>query len=534
MKNANPIIALGISAIVAGSAAAKPFESNQVATASGIVEGVLDGSGVRFFLGVPFAQPPVGDLRWRPPQPPKSWDGVRKADHFGPRGMQRALFSDMKFRSDGVSEDSLYLNVWTPAKAAKDKLPVLVYFYGGGFTTGDGSEYRYDGMSMARRGIVAVTANYRLGAFGFLALPELTQESPHHASGNYGLLDQQAALAWVQKNIAAFGGDPKKVTIAGESAGSISVSAQMASPLSKGLFARAIGESGSLLGAFSAVPLAQAEVVGAKFMETAGAKSLAELRALPAEKILAVNAARIGLAIDGYFLPEDPMAIFTQGRQALVPLLVGWNSQESEGRSLLRGQPNVANFESAIQRLYPTNFEKALSVYKPEADNLTDVTRVANELAGDRWISFSTWRWAYHQSRAGQPVYRYYYVHPRPAMLRTGPAGLSGSRSNAPAAMPAQPPPIGAVHSAEIEYALGNLSTNALYGWAPEDFKLSEAMQSYFANFIKTGNPNGKGLPVWPKMNDGKTVKLMRLDVKPEAQTALHDDRYFFLEEAGN
>ena len=229
-------------------------------------------------------QPPVGDLRWQPPQPPKDWEGVRKADKFGPRAMQLPLFGDMVFRSDGMSEDCLYLNVWTPAKSGDERLPVLVYFYGGGFVAGDGSEPRYDGAGMAGKGVVAVTVNYRLGVFGFLAHPELTRESPNHASGNYGLMDQAEALRWVHRNIAAFGGDPEKATIAGESAGSLSVCAQMASPLSKGLFAGAIGESGSLLGTLTPVPLAEAEQAGVQFAADVGAKSLADLRKVPAER----------------------------------------------------------------------------------------------------------------------------------------------------------------------------------------------------------------------------------------------------------
>src|SRR5437773_3764707 len=229
----------------------------RINTANGVLEGV-DESGIKTFKGVPFAAPPVGNLRWREPQPVKNWSGIRKADKFGPRAMQLNVFGDMSFRSDGMNEDCLYLNVWTPAKTGDERLPVLVYFYGGGFVAGDGSEPRYDGERMARKGIVALTVNYRLGVFGFLAHPELTKESPHHASGNYALLDQRAALQWVQTNIAAFGGDPKKVTIAGESAGSIAVSAQMASPLSKHLIAGAIGESGALIApTLPPVPLAQ-------------------------------------------------------------------------------------------------------------------------------------------------------------------------------------------------------------------------------------------------------------------------------------
>src|SRR4051812_8642518 len=260
-----------------------------VKIANGTLQG-LNESGIRTFKGIPFAAPPVGDLRWREPQPVKNWEGVRKADKFGPRAMQRAVFGDMNFRSDGVSEDCLYLNVWTPAKSANDKLPVMVYFYGGGFIAGDGSEPRYDGESMARNGIVTITVNYRLTIFGFFSHPGLTKESPHHASGNYGFMDQNAALRWVQQNIAAFGGDPKKVTIAGESAGSYSVSAQMASPLSKNLIAAAIGESGSLLNVVPPPSLNEAEQNGEQFAKAIGASSLAALRAMPAAELLQATA----------------------------------------------------------------------------------------------------------------------------------------------------------------------------------------------------------------------------------------------------
>src|SRR5580658_4120348 len=255
-----------------------------VATVGGSVQGTVEASGVHSFKGIPYAAPPVGDLRFREPQPVAAWQGVRKAQAFGPRAMQLPIYSDMKFRSVEVSEDCLYLNVWQPATG--NHLPVLVYFYGGGFAAGDGSEYRYDGESMAKRGIVAVTVNYRLGIFGFLAHPDLTKESPHHSSGNYGLLDQHAALEWVQQNIAAFGGDPVRVTIAGESAGSISVCAQMASPLSKGLFAGVIGESGGLTGNIKPVPLDTGEKAGAAFAADLGYKSIAELRAMSAADLM--------------------------------------------------------------------------------------------------------------------------------------------------------------------------------------------------------------------------------------------------------
>src|ERR1700674_1086422 len=276
MKPTNLSTLLFIGILLATTLTGSVYAQDRVKTANGIVEGSSEQrSGIRTFKGVPFASPPVGDLRWQPPQPVKKWKGVRNAAQFGPRCMQRPIFGDMGFRSNGMSEDCLYLNVWTPAKSSKERLPVLVYFYGGGFVAGDGSEARYQGESMARKGIVALTVNYRLGVFGFLAHPELTKESPRHASGNYGLLDQSAALRWVQQNIAAFGGDPKKVTIAGESAGSVSVSAQMASPLSKDLIAGAIGESGSIVGTLSAVTLAEGEQNGIKFATNIGATSLA-------------------------------------------------------------------------------------------------------------------------------------------------------------------------------------------------------------------------------------------------------------------
>src|SRR5215211_7546904 len=300
------------------SVAGVAFAADQVRTANGVVEGRgVQPSGVRIFRGIPFAQSPTGELRWREPRPLRNWNGVRQAIDFGPRCMQAPIFDDMRFRSNGVSEDCLYLNVWTPAKSNREQLPVLVYFYGGGFVSGDTSEPRYDGESMAAKGIVVVTVNYRLGVFGFMAHPELTRESPHKASGNYGLLDQNAALRWVQQNIRNFGGDPKRVTIGGESAGSVSVSAHMASPLSKNLIAGAIGESGAITGTLSAITLAKGEEVGSKFAASLAAQSIAALRAMPAQQLLDpaskggwASVGRFPLALDGYFLPADPLTIY--------------------------------------------------------------------------------------------------------------------------------------------------------------------------------------------------------------------------------
>ncbi|CAN5789861.1 carboxylesterase family protein [soil metagenome] len=494
--------------------------SLQVKTLNGIVEGINE-SGIRTFKGIPFAEPPVGNLRWKAPQPAKNWTGVLKADKFGPQAMQKYIFSDMQFRSNGVSEDCLYLNVWTPAKSATDHLPVLVYFYGGGFIAGDGSEYRYDGESMARHGIIAITVNYRLGVFGFMAHPELTKESMHHASGNYGLMDQSAALKWVQQNIAAFGGDPKKITIAGESAGSYSVSAQMASPLSKNIIAGAIGESGSLLGKQSTVSLTEAEEVGSKFAKTIGVETLAALRAMPADKLLdevsKPGMGRFPVAVDGYFFPKPPVEIYASRQQAQVPLLAGWNSEENNYRSVLgNADATTENYKKAIEKMYNKNAADILSFYKVNSDE--DVKQVATDLASDRFIGFGTWKWSDVQSKtSSQPVYRYMYARPRPIMRAdVGKPDATGST--------------GASHSAEIEYAMGNLPTNRAYDWQPEDYKVSEIMQAYFVNFIKTGNPNGLGLPTWQAVKKGTAAPVMHIDAETKLMTEKHRERYLMLD----
>ena len=473
-------------------------------TAGGLLAGVQEG-GVHAFKGVPFAAAPVGTLRWQAPQPAPAWEGVRQAGAFGPRCMQLPLFSDMVFRSNGVSEDCLYLNVWTPAAATAGKLPVLLYFYGGGLVAGDGSEPRYDGAAMARQGIVAVTVNYRLGAFGFMAHPELSSESQRKASGNYGFMDQAAALQWVRRNIAAFGGDPARVTIAGESAGSFSVSAQMASPLGRDLIAGAIGESGALFGMNPLPGLQEAEALGQQFGQRLSAPTLAQLRALPAETVLKATAGqgapRFGAIVDGYFLPRAPAAIYAAGEQAHVPLLAGWNSAEGGADSIL-GKDGATEqaFQAGLQRLYGDKAGAARLAYTG------DIERAARELASDRFIGFGTWRWIdAHARSGGKPVYRYYYTQPRPAM-RSGGAAAKG-----------------AGHSVEIEYVLGNLDGNPVYAWTDEDRALSRQVQGYFANFIKTGNPNGAGLPQWTALGAqgaGNGTPLMVLGTASRAVSA--------------
>ena len=499
--------------ILAGRACAEPAQTTAtgvlVKTANGTLEGTRDQiSGVAAFKGIPYAQPPLGNLRWKPPQPSSSWQGVRRADAFGPRAMQLPLFSDMVFRSQGMSEDCLHLNVWTPARSGSERLPVLVYFFGGGFVGGDGSEPRYDGESLARRGIVVATVTFRLGVFGFLAHPDLTRESARHASGNYGLMDQSAALRWVQKNIEAFGGDPRRVTIGGESAGSFSVSAQMASPWSKDLIAGAIGESGSLLGTRPVTTLADAEQGGSRFAASLGAANVATLRALPADKILAATAGRdaprFGAIVDGDFLPRSPAEIYASGQQAHVPLLVGWNSQESDAGGVLgTDAPTPENFAKALRTVFGDRAADAAKFYSSSTDE--EARQSATDLASDRFIAFSTWKWYDLQRRTGgKPVFRYFFSRPRPGAA-------------------------GAVHSTEIEYALGNLGTNKVYAWTPGDYQVSEIMETYFANFVKTGDPNGSGLPTWPAMGRGPEA-VMHLDVDAHADPERHRERYEFLD----
>jgi para-nitrobenzyl esterase len=504
------VVAALLCVVTCATAATTPSAAPRVRIATGVIEGQLDrvdGSTLREFHGIPYAAAPVGTRRWQPPQPATPWPQVRSAARFGPRCMQLPLFSDMVFRADGMSEDCLTLNVWTPAAGANATLPVLVYFYGGGFVGGDGSEPRYDGASLAATGIVAVTVNYRLGVFGFFALPALAAESPQHAAGNYGLLDQVAALNWVHANIARFGGDPAQVTIAGESAGSIAVSALMASPLSKHLFARAIGESGALIAPIAPVSLAQLEQQGAAFAKKVGAPTLEGLRALPAAALLAASkdagAADASIDLDGYLLREPPVQTYAHGAQAQVPLLLGSNSQEGDYTAIL-GQraPSPQHYRAALNKRFGAQAARALALY-PGASR-AQVKRSATALAGDLFIAHTTWRWMDLQRRSAHaPVYFYYFAQPRPAK-RNPAAGDT--------------PDAGAVHSGEIEYALGNLAGNTVYAWTAADRETSRVMQGYFAQFIKTGNPNAAGLPPWPAVR-ASSGGLLRQTINAHSHT---------------
>src|SRR6185437_3745495 len=414
------MLAMSLLLGVPAAQATKPSPQPRIPLADGWVEGktaLAVAIPLEEFQGIPYAAPPVGALRWQPPQPVKPWSGVRQVRGFGPRCMQLPLFGDMVFRADGMSEDCLYLNVWKPAQVT-GKLPVLVYFYGGGFVAGDSSEKRYDGASLASKGIVTVTVNYRLGVFGFFALPALAEESPQHAAGNYGLLDQVAALRWVRANIASFGGDPAQVTIAGESAGSIAVSALMTSPLARGLFTRAIGESGALIAPIAPLPLAKMEQQGEAFAQKLGVDSLGALRALPAQKLLQAMREQSGDAdvdLDGWFLREPPAVTMTRGEQAQVPLLLGSNSQEGFYTAILNKQPPTPeNYRAALRNLFGNQAEQALALYPGNSE--AEVKRSATALAGDFFIAHTTWRWMDLQWRHSRtPVYFYYFAQPRPA-----------------------------------------------------------------------------------------------------------------------
>jgi para-nitrobenzyl esterase len=488
----------------------------QVKIDTGVVEGMMQGTA-RAFLGIPYAAPPVGDLRWKAPADAAKWTAVRSATEFGPRCMQGRVFNDMVFRDPGPSEDCLTLNVWAPADAKK--LPVMVWIFGGGFQAGGTSEPRQDGQNLAKQGVVVVSMNYRLGVFGFFTHSGLAAESNRRAAGNYGLLDQAAALRWVQRNIAGFGGDPDNVTIFGESAGSFSVSALMASPLTKGLFYKAIGESGAAFYS-QGLPfktLKERENEDAKFAESAlGVKSLTGLRAVSAEKLLDASLKkedgqtvfRFSPDVDGYFLPESIPAIFVKGRQNDVPLLAGWN--HDEGKFAVSGpeNPTVATLKATAEKEFGTLAPDFLKLYPANSD--VEAQRSVEDFAGDGFIAFSTWKWMEAQKATGkQVVYRYRFDQSLPAADK--PEGL------------------GAYHSAEIEYVFGTLDFKG-YPWRAEDWKLSALMQTYWANFAHSGDPNGPGLAKWPAYDKGSGWQVMHLDAAPSAQKDGMRDRYLFLE----
>jgi para-nitrobenzyl esterase len=519
----------GLMLLIGVFSAGAAMGADEVTVASGKLQGAMNADHtVRMFKGIPFAAAPVGALRWKAPQPASSWNGVRQADKFGPACLQTDVFGDIYFRDAKPSEDCLNLDIWIPAKANSTKIPVFVWFYGGGFVAGSASESRYDGENLAKKGVIVVEPNYRLGVFGFFSHPELTKESGHNSSGNYGLLDQVAALQWVVKNIAAFGGDPKNITIGGESAGSLSVSALMASPLSKNLFQKAIGESGAFFpsgpnAGMQLKPVNVTEQGGVKFAESVGATSLAELRAKPGDELLQAAAKQdrgfgFGPNLDGYFLSSDALSIYSKGEQSQIPLLAGWNADEGKLNILFAPQkPTAKSFTEQAQARFGGQAPEFLKLYPANTDQ--EALQSAEALAGDDFIAFSTWKWIDMQRKTGNsPVYQYRFeqvpaVKPG-AMIGPIPASEAGSR-----------------HAGEIQYVFETLKSEQGVPWTDEDFKVSEAMASYWVNFIKTGNPNGSGLPNWPKCDSKDGYQVMYLSGKNiHASADAMRGRYEFLD----
>jgi para-nitrobenzyl esterase len=488
-----------------------------------IADTEANAAGVRSFKGIPYAAPPVGELRWRKPEPVKPWEGMRKAGEWGPRCMQGNRLGDIDSLNKRMEEDCLYLNVWTPAKSSGDRLPVMVWIHGGSNNAGAGSQPDYDGNNLAKKGVVAVTLNYRLDVFGFLAHPELTKESGTGASGNYGLLDQIAALQWIQRNIEAFGGDPNAVTVFGESAGAFDISLLMTSPLAKGLFARAIGESGGALTPirqFGPLTLRNGEESGVKFAESVGAHSIAELRAKSAQDVL--NAALkapifygFGV-IDGYVVPDHPAKIYAQGKQHNIPLLVGWNADEGTyfAARLAKWGPDQPSYADRIRTQFKDQADVVLKLYPPGTSLEEDKANFA-ALLGDEFISYSTWAWAERASTtAVSPTYRYYFTRRPPGAPELSVNPLTGP---------------GVYHSAELYYVWDNLQIRD-WPWTAEDRRLADIMSSYWVNFAKSGNPNADGLPQWPAYKPGGGGQVMQLGKGIGAAGEVHRDRYEFFD----
>nr|WP_315158636.1 carboxylesterase family protein [uncultured Flavobacterium sp.] len=451
-----------------------------------VKQGKLVGTaeeGLLVFKGIPFAKPPVEDLRWRAPQPIKKWEGVLKADKFAPGPVQGGN------PPSGKSEDCLYLNVWTPAKSAKEKVPVLVWIYGGGFGAGATSETSYNGKNLAKKGVVLVSIAYRVGQLGFMAHPELSAENPKNVSGNYGLLDMIAGLQWVKENIAAFGGDPNKVTIFGESAGGIAVSMLCASPLAKGLFNGAISQSGGSFGPSRATTypgenmkkLKDAENEGLEYMKTAGVISIEKLRSIEADKL---PAGRGWPIVDGWVIPDDQYKLYEAGKYNDTPILIGYNSDE--GSSFTRTK-DPKEFISSVETRYGKFAESLLKSY-PVSDS--SVPKTARDLSRDAAFGWQTWSWARLQAKTGKSKVFFYYFDQHPDHAKDSPYYGFGS-----------------YHGQEVAYVFENLDKSNPQT-SKSDLEISNLMGTYWTNFAKYGDPNGKDIPDWPAFSDSNP-KLM-------------------------
>ncbi|MFA9390366.1 MAG: carboxylesterase/lipase family protein [Prolixibacteraceae bacterium] len=461
----------------------------QVKVEQGIVQGTIE-DGLRVFKGIPFAAPPVGDLRWKAPQAVEKWDGVKPTTEYAPAPFQGGN------PPSGKSEDCLYLNVWTPAKSNDEKIPVLVWIYGGGFSFGSTGEPGYNGENLAKKGVVLVSIAYRVNQLGFLAHPELSAENPNHVSGNYGLLDQIAGLEWIQKNIAAFGGDPDKVTIFGESAGGISVSMLCASPLAKGLFQGAISESGGSFGPTRAKTypgenmktLEQAEAEGVAYVERVGVTSIAELRDIPADKLpLGMGMGGGWPIVDAYVIPDDQHKMYEAGNYNDVPVLIGYNSDE--GASFSR-EKTPEEYYAGVKARYGKFADDLIKAY-PAGE--TSVPKTARDLARDAAFGWQTWSWARLQSQTGKSKVYLYYFDQHPEYPEDSPRSGYGSP-----------------HGQEVGYVFMNVNPDN-----ESDVALSEAMGTYWTNFAKYGNPNGESVPEWPAFSDENPDVMYLTGPKP-------------------
>lgn len=472
---------------------------------------INDGK-VRAWLGLPYAAPPTGDLRWKAPAPAAKWKGERDASAYGHHCAQNHVFDDMVFQDGESSEDCLYLNVYAPATASgKSNLPVMFWIHGGGFSGGGSSEPRHNGDYLPLKGVVLVTINYRLGVFGFLATADLAKEADG-AAGNYGLMDMIAALKWVKSNIKGFGGDANNVTIFGESAGSFAVSTLMASPMAQGLFQKAIGESGAALGR-GPLPyetLAEREVKDAQWVSGLQVTSLAQLRALPTQTILdAAKKPGAGFPpdVDGKVLTEPVPDTYAAGKQAHVPLLAGWNADEGSFFAM-RGM-TAEQWKAMAENLFKDRAAEFLKLYPGDTD--AEALRSAIDYGSDAFIAFGTWSWLEaHRKTGDSPVYRYHFE------LAATPSKYH--------------PGTFAFHSDDIEYVFGTLDTRPGWNIRPEDRKLSDEMMTYWTNFAKTGNPNGSGVPEWPRYSaDGDP--LIHLDATITSGPDKLRSRYLFLQQ---
>lgn len=462
----------------------------------GVISGKEDPSGeLHIFKGIPFAAPPVGVLRWKEPQPVVPWSGVRACDSFGPSPMQGkpvpfSMWSqEFLIPASPISEDCLYLNVWTGAKTSHERRPVLVWIYGGGFVSGGSGVPIYDGVATAKKGVVFVSINYRVGIFGFFAHPDLTLESGHHASGNYGLLDQIAALRWVQKNIAVFGGDPANVTIAGQSAGSMSVNCLMASPLAKGLFNKAIGESGAIF-AGESTSLLNAENAGEQLLQHLNIASIKDLRAMPADELFKKGQGSFRPIIDGYVLPDAVATIFHEGKENAAELLTGWTEDE-----ISPPVKNARDFQREIASQYSFLDSAGFAQHYPAQ---TDSEAIVSErrFARDMIIGIHNYAWANSESKQGRQVFVYRFTRKVPA---------TGEYKK-----------YGAFHTGEVPYAYDNLKF-VNRPWEAVDHSLATLMSDYWVNFVKTGDPNGTGLPHWDQYTDADKM-IMILGDKPVSE----------------